>query len=102
MDQSFFIRAQRLLGESGGESLSTRVEHVPVDHALLAAMVAAQQAMSATARAQEKLAGPSTGDNADPVALLVGLLGHDRSSRRSDIVSGCFNRATAARGLNIR
>jgi hypothetical protein len=86
MDESFQLRARRLLDGS---------EPAPLDFTVLRATLAAQAAGSAAARAQARAAPPP----AEPIGEIV-LAG----SNWKEAVSaqrGCFNRAEVRRRLNL-
>lgn len=71
MDQAFFLRAKKLLGQR---------QPAPLDHPALLAAIAAQQAATPTARIAAR-AAPEWG-------------------RAVAAQAGCFNRAVAARLVN--
>lgn len=91
MDESFQLRANRLL--------NGRRDAAPLDHDMLRATLAAQQAASPTAsaqaRAREKSAAPR---ESHPLTELL-LGGSDWKEAASD-QAGCFNRAESERGRN--
>jgi hypothetical protein len=91
MDETFQLRARRLLGER---------EPAPLDFSLLTAALAAERAASAAVRAQlsappAAAAGAAEGE---PIVELV-LAGPDwpRAARAQ---RGCFNRAESIRRRN--
>jgi len=92
MDESLFLRARRLLGES---------RRPRPDHAGLCAEVKARQAASPTAQASaQALQGISSAPDEDkaPVAeLVLGAPSWRKAARKQ---AGCFNRAVAARRVN--
>jgi hypothetical protein len=86
MDESFQLRARRLLDEC---------KPAPLDYAMLRAALAAQAAASATARAQARAAPPP----AAPIGEIV-LAGSEWKEAVS-AQRGCFNRAEVRRRLNL-
>jgi len=94
MDDSFQLRANRLPG--GG----CHRQPAPLDHGLLSAVLAAQQAASPTARAQARARvdePPRIGP--DPLTELV--LAGPAWRQAASAQSGCFNRIEVKRRLNI-
>jgi len=92
MDESLFLRARRLLGESSRPRL---------DHDDLCAEIKSRQAATPTAQASaQALPGALTASDGDkaPVAEIVLGAPAWRSAARKQ--SGCFNRAVAARRVN--
>ena len=89
MDQSFFLRAKRLLDRAPA----------PPSHQALLDHLAAQRAASPTARASAQAPTLMDPDN-QPGALAALILGEPgwRAARR--IQRGCFNRAATARRVN--
>jgi hypothetical protein len=87
MDETFQLRARRLLGKR---------EPAPLDFALLTASLAAQAAASEAARAQARAAPPAV--PAEPIGEIV-LAG---SAWREAVCAqrGCFNRAEVKRRRN--
>lgn len=90
MDESFQLRAKRLLGESRAASL---------DFSVLSAALSAQQAASPAARAQAESA-PAAGEDeaAEPIEEIL-LCGPGWRSAAS-AQKGCFNRAESKRRRN--
>jgi hypothetical protein len=88
MDESFQLRARRLLGKR---------EPAPLDFSILTATLAAQAATSAAARAQAR-AGAATPAPADPLGELV--LGGPDWAEAASAQRGCFNRAEVKRRRN--
>jgi hypothetical protein len=89
MDESFQLRARRLLGER---------KPAPLDYSVLSATLAAQAAASEAARAQAR-AGPSSAPApADPLGEIV--LGGPEWSEAASAQRGCFNRAEVRRRRN--
>ena len=89
MDESFQLRAKRLLGKS---------EPAQLDYSLLSATVAAQAAASAAARAQARASASSTPAPADPLGEIV--LGGPARDEAVSAQRGCFNRAESRRRRN--
>ena len=92
MDMAFLRRAEQMLGDR---------EPVRLDHALLMAALAAQQAASAAARSQGE--GPRArvdGAPDDPLTEL--LLAGPAWRRAASQQRGCFSRAEAGRRINAR
>jgi len=88
MDETFQLRARRLLDRAGP---------APLDYAVLRASLSAQQTASAAARAQSRAAAPRDGF-ADPLSEIV-LAGPEwRGAARAQ--RGCFNRAESVRKRN--
>jgi hypothetical protein len=93
MDESFQLRAGRLL--------NGRRKAAALDHGVLRATLAAQQAASPTASAQARAAGKVAGPrDSDPLIELL-LVGSRWKEAASD-QHGCFNRAESARHRNKR
>ena len=91
MDESFQLRANRLL--------SGRRAAAPLDHDLLSATLAAQQAASPTANAQARAAGRAPRlPEAEPLTEL--LLGGSGWKEAACDQAGCFNRAESERRRN--
>jgi len=88
MDETFQMRARRLLDKS---------EPAPLDYSMLRATVAAQAAASEAARAQAR-AGAATPAPADPLGELV--LGGPDWAEAASAQRGCFNRAEVKRRRN--
>jgi hypothetical protein len=84
MDESFQLRARRLLDGR---------DPAPLDFAMLTAAVSAQAAASAAARAQARAAPP-----AEPIGEIV--LGGSAWREAACAQRGCFNRAEARRRGN--
>jgi hypothetical protein len=86
MDESFQLRARRLLNGS---------QAAPLDYELLRATLAAQAAASEAARAQARATLPP----AEPIGeiVLAGAAWKDAVSAQR----GCFNRAEVRRRLNL-
>jgi len=86
MDESFHLRAARLLDGS---------EPARLDYGMLRATLAAQAAASEAARAQARAAPPP----AEPIGeiLLAGSAWKEAASAQR----GCFNRAEVRRRLNL-
>lgn len=89
MDESFFMRARRLLGEQARPRL---------DHPLLLAQITKRQAASPTARLAIGLREISETSASEAAATLIAGASGWRGARAAQ--SGCFNRAVAARGRN--
>ena len=92
MDQSFLLRAKRLLQQRSLER---------IDHEALIRAVAADRAASPTATASarpDSFVPTATGTGS--VATL--LLAEPEWRKAAELQGGCFNRAVAARGLNTR
>ena len=90
MDQSLLFRAQRMLADRNPARL---------DHDVLMAAISAQQAASATARAQARAAAPSF--LPEPVSPLVELLlGGPAWREAASAQQGCFNPFRADSGFN--
>jgi hypothetical protein len=88
MDETFQLRARRLLDKS---------EPAPLDYAVLSASLSAQQAASAAARAQGRAATPRD-ESADPLSEI--LLAGPEWRRAAGAQRGCFNRAESVRRRN--
>jgi hypothetical protein len=91
MDQAFLLRAQKLLDQR---------QPARLDHAALLAAVTARQAASPSAQAAARAATdirPPTSEA--PLVLLLLAAPEWREAARAQC--GCFNRAVAARGVNI-
>jgi len=92
MDESFFLRAQRLLGERPA---------VALDYQSLCTRVTARQAETPTARATALADAVSTpAGEAETLITLVLIAPGWRSAARNQ--RGCFNRAAAKRRVNTR
>ena len=89
MDESFQLRARRLLGKS---------EAAPLDFSVLTATLAARAAASETARAQARACAASTPAPADPLGEIV--LGGPERDEAASAQRGCFNRAEVRRRRN--
>ena len=89
MDETFQMRARRLLDKS---------EPAPLDYSMLRATVAAQAAASEAARAQARACATAAPAPADPLGEIV-LDGPARAEAAS-AQRGCFNRAEARRRRN--
>jgi len=89
MDESFQLRARRLLGKSAP---------APLDFSLLSATLMAQAAASETARAQARACTASAPAPADPLGEIV--LGGPARSEAASAQRGCFNRAEVRRRRN--
>ena len=89
MDESFQLRAKRLLGKR---------EPARLDFSMLSATLAAQAAASEAARAQAR-AGPSCAPApAEPLDEIV--LGGPEWNEAASAQRGCFNRAEVRRRRN--
>jgi hypothetical protein len=86
MDESFQLRARRLLDGS---------KAAPLDYSVLRATLAAQAAASEAARAQARAAPPP----AEPVGEIV--LAGEAWKEAVSAQRGCFNRAEVRRRLNL-
>ena len=92
MDQSFLLRAKRLLEQRPAER---------IDHEALVKAIAADRAASPTVAALARPgAAPRNETGTRSVAAL--LLGEPDWRRAAEQQGGCFNRAVAARRLNTR
>ena len=89
MDESFQLRARRLLGKS---------EPAPLDFSVLTATLAAQASASDAARAQARAAAASAPAPADPLGEIV--LGGPEMAEAASAQQGCFNRAAMRRCRN--
>ncbi len=91
MDQTFFLRAERMLVKS---------RPAAIDHDVLVATLAAHQAASRTAReeAQAKEADGNQSLPADPLPELI--LGGRAWRNAAAAQGGCFNRAIAKHPVN--
>lgn len=90
MDQSFFLRAKRLLEQR---------PPLRIDHRELVETARAQQAASPTAAAALR-AAPAADGEAGTGNLCTLLLGEEGWRRAVLKQGGCFNRAGAARRIN--
>ena len=88
MDESFQLRARRLLGKR---------EPAPLDFSVLTATLAAQASASDAARAQARAAAPAPAP-ADPLGEIV--LGGPERIEAASAQRGCFNRAEVRRRRN--
>jgi len=88
MDQSFFLRAKRLLEQSR-----------PLDHRALTQALQARQAASPTAAAASRYRDRAPADD-DPFAICALLQAEQGWRRAVQLQGGCFNRAVAARRVN--
>ena len=92
MDQSFFLRAKRLLGQRQPARLG---------HDMLVAMLAAQRAACPTVAALGR--GSDQAVAADEAGALTALILADDGWRKAaSLQRGCFNRAVSARRVNTR
>ena len=90
MDESFQLRARRLLA---------RREPAPLDFSVLSATLAAQAAASEAARAQARAgAAAAAPAPADPLGEIV--LGGPDWNEAASAQRGCFNRAAMKRRRN--
>ena len=89
MDESFQLRAKRLLGKS---------EPAPLDFTMLTATLATQAAASEAARAQARAGVCAAPAPADPLGEIV--LGGPARSEAASAQRGCFNRAAMRRRRN--
>jgi len=89
MDESFQLRARRLLGER---------KPAPLDFNMLSATLAAQAAASEAARAQARAGTASAPAPADPLGEIV--LGGPERTEAASAQRGCFNRAEVRRRRN--
>ena len=92
MDQSFLLRAKRLLDQRGAER---------IDHDALVEAIAARRAASPTVAASA-LCETVTPEETSTRSVAALLLAEDGWRRSAEHQGGCFNRAVAARGLNTR
>ena len=88
MDESFQLRARRLLGKR---------EPAQLDFSLLSATLSAQAKASAAARAQARSATVAPAP-ADPLGEIV--LGGPERTEAASAQQGCFNRAEVRRRRN--
>jgi hypothetical protein len=88
MDETFQLRARRLLDRAGP---------APLDYAMLSASLSAQQGASAAARAQSRAAA-ARDTSADPLSEI--LLAGPEWRRAAGAQRGCFNRAESVRRRN--
>lgn len=89
MDEAFFLRARRLLGER---------QPARLDHRSFLAEVAARQAETPTARASARMAGQPPPGATPPIAALI--RGDSEWRQAVQIQGGCFSRAAARRAVN--
>ena len=89
MDESFQLRAKRLLGER---------EPAALDYSVLTATLAAQAAASEAARAQARACASTAPAPADPLGEIV--LGGPERAEAASAQRGCFNRAAMRRRRN--
>ena len=89
MDESFQLRAKRLLGKSAPAAL---------DFSLLSATLSAQAAASEAARAQARAGAAAAPAPAEPLGEIV--LGGPEWSQAASAQRGCFNRAEVKRRRN--
>ena len=89
MDESFQLRAKRLLGKR---------QPAPLDFSMLSATLAAQAAASEAARAQARAGTPSAPAPTDPLGEIV--LGGPEWNQAASAQRGCFNRAEVRRRRN--
>jgi hypothetical protein len=89
MDESFQLRARRLLGRS---------EPAALDFSVLTATLNAQAAASEAARAQARAGAFPAPAPADPLGEIV--LGGPARSEAASAQRGCFNRAAMRRRRN--
>jgi hypothetical protein len=89
MDESFQLRARRLLGKR---------EPAQLDFSLLSATLAAQAAASAAGRAQARASASAAPEPADPLGEIV--LGGPERAEAASAQRGCFNRAEVKRRRN--
>ena len=89
MDESFQLRARRLLGKR---------EPAPLEFSALTATLSAQAAASETARAQARAEGLAAPAPADPLGEIV--LGGPARGEAASAQRGCFNRAEVKRRRN--
>jgi hypothetical protein len=93
MDQSFFLRAKRLLEQR---------QPVRLDHAALVQAVKARQQASPTAAAAARCPAPNAFRDDDQRAITALILAEESWPRAAEAQAGCFNRAVAARPVNTR
>jgi hypothetical protein len=89
MDESFQLRARRLLGKR---------EPAQLDFSLLSATLAAQAAASAAGRAQARASASAAPEPTDPLGEIV--LGGPARDEAASAQRGCFNRAEVKRRRN--
>jgi hypothetical protein len=89
MDESFQLRAKRLLGKR---------EPAPLDYSVLTATLTAQAAGSEAARAQARARAEAAPAPADPLGEIV--LGGSEWNQAASVQRGCFNRAEVKRRRN--
>jgi len=89
MDETFQLRARRLLGKS---------EPAPLDFSVLTATLNAQAAASEAARAQARAQACSAPAPADPLGEI--LLGGPERAEAASAQRGCFNRTEVRRVRN--
>ena len=89
MDESFQLRAKRLLGKSAP---------APLDFTVLRATLSAQAATSEAARAQARAGTAAAPAPAEPLGEIV--LGGPEWSQAASAQRGCFNRAEVKRRRN--
>jgi len=89
MDETFQMRARRLLDKS---------EPAPLDYSMLRATVAAQAAASEAARAQARAGAAAAPAPADPLGEIV--LGGPAWTEAASAQQGCFNRTEVKRRRN--
>ena len=89
MDESFQLRARRLLGKR---------EPAPLEFSVLSATLAAQAAASEAARAQARAGAAAAPAPADPLGEIV--LGGPEWNEAASAQRGCFNRAEVRRRRN--
>lgn len=88
MDESFQLRARRLLG---------RQQTAKLDYSMLTASLAAHAASSAAAQAQARAEAHASGP-AEPLGEIV--LAGEQWREAADAQRGCFNRAAVKHRLN--
>ena len=89
MDESFQLRARRLLGAR---------EPAPLDFSVLSATLSAQAAASEAARAQARAGAAAAPAPDDPLGEI--LVGGPAWSEAASAQRGCFNRAEVRRRRN--
>jgi len=89
MDESFQLRARRLLDKNAP---------APLDFSVLIATLSAQAAASEAARAQARAGGAAAPAPADPLGEIV--LGGPGWNEAASAQKGCFNRAEVRRRRN--
>lgn len=89
MDEAFFLRARRMLGQAARQ---------PLAHAMLVASVCARQAATPTAQLACVARTAAATSAAGATAVLLG--GQDGWRQARAAQAGCFNRAVAARRRN--